>query len=83
MVKAFLGVVVLWMVGLVFMVAHYLFFDKDSYQVQLSTFVSMTGFSSPSLSSDFYEPRLLSEEGVHPTYPHMLPINRMDFVYVR
>ena len=83
MARGILKVFILWIVGVGFIVAHYLFCDRDFNSGQFSSLVTLTGFSSPSFSNAFYEPRLLEEEALHPSYPQMHPINKMDFVYAR
>jgi hypothetical protein len=62
---------------------HYLYTaTHTNIPAVLSAVTELTGLSSPSLSSAFYEPRLLyRQKAENPAYPDMLPINRTDFVY--
>ncbi len=61
---------------------HYMTYDASMRTGRLASLVELTGFSSPSLSVAYYEPRLfLYDEAVNPAYPEMQPINKMDLVY--
>ena len=83
MIKPFMGIVAVlcMMVGITGV--HYLYtVTHTGTPAALSAVTELTGLSSPSLSSAFYEPRLLyRQKAENPAYPDMLPINRTDFVY--
>lgn len=64
-------------------VLHYLFIQYSAPNEKLSALVKLTGITSLSLGSAYYEPRLLGEPAAHPAYPQMQSIDRTDFVYVR
>jgi len=64
-------------------VFHYNHLQCAVNDEKLSALVVLTGFSAPSLSSAYYESRLLNETVIHPAYPQMQIIDRTDFVYVR
>lgn len=83
MVKQFSGLTSLLIVLTGLTIGHYLMFERDVQIEQLSRAIGLTGLSSPSLSTTFYEPRLLGEKVIHPAYPQMQNIDRMDFVYAR
>lgn len=82
MIKEFsiLVSIVLLLTG--FVSAHYLTHHGISSQKTLSTVTKITEISSPSLSVAYYEPRILFyEEALHPAYPQMQTMNKMDLVY--
>jgi hypothetical protein len=61
---------------------HYITYDGRKQESGLSRLTGLTGFSSPSLSVAYYEPRLLlHDETINPAYPQMQPIDKMDLVY--
>ncbi len=82
MIKEFImsASIILLMMSFVFI--HYLLNNFNSSMSSLESIVTITNFSSPSLSVSYYEPRvLLHENMLNPAYPQMQTINKMDFIY--
>lgn len=65
------------------MLVHYRLSAPTQTFEKLTALAALTKIASPSLSSAYYEPRLLSESSSHPAYPQMHSIDRTDFVYAR
>ena len=67
-----------------FVVMHYLLNNTYVTKETLSSVVKITNLSTPSLSSAYYEPRVLFyDNAVNPAYPHMQTINKMDLLYAK
>ncbi len=67
-----------------FVIVHYLFSDSLLTKEKLTSIVKVTNFSSPSLSTAYYEPRVLFyDKAINPAYPQMQTINKMDLLYVK
>lgn len=65
-----------------FVLVHYVTHNGISSQEMLSSVTKLTKLSSPSLSVAYYEPRVLFyEKALHPAYPQMQTMNKMDIVY--
>ena len=77
----FLSVSVLLLLS-VGMLLHYMASDSSAKQQAMRTLVALTGIHTPSLSTAYYEPRVMPYQQIsNPAYPQMQTINRMDFVY--
>lgn len=83
LVREFLLLIGIVSTGVVMVFLHYFTYDRETRYNQLGAITTLTSISSPSLSTSFYEPRLLGENIMHPAYPQMQPIDRMRFVYDR
>ncbi len=84
MIKAFLvGFSILF--GLIlFMMVHYISYERLVPLKKQESIVEMSNIVSPSLSVAYYEPRILFRQSAkNPAYPQMLPINKMEFVYAQ
>lgn len=82
MAKQFLVSVLLLLLLTGSMFLHYAVNNTLTGQQELGVLVGLTGVRTPSLSTAYYEPRVMPYQHVaNPAYPHMQAINRMDFVY--
>jgi len=82
MVKTFFTGILLLLLSVSLAGVHLWYGGAELTQETLSDVTGVTGFSAPSLSVAYYEPRvLLYDEISNPAYPQMQPMNRMDFVY--
>jgi len=74
----------LLVVSLSVVVVDYLRYDRESFVESIESISSLTKISSPSISSSWYEPRLLYlDERENPIYPEMSRVDKMEFVYAQ
>lgn len=81
LIKQFITLVGVLSVVTGMILGHYFLLERTSQKELFSNLVAVTGFASPSLSTAFYEPKVLGEKVGHPASPQMQSLNRMDFVY--
>ncbi|MFT7823512.1 MAG: hypothetical protein ABXS92_02000 [Sulfurimonas sp.] len=82
MIKQFLVSVFLLLILTGGMFLHYAVNKSSAGEQELGVLVGLTGVRTPSLSTAYYEPRIMPFQHVaNPAYPHMQAINRMDIVY--
>ena len=63
---------------------HYILNNTHVSKEILASVVKVTNFSSPSLSTAYYEPRVLFyNDAQNPAYPQMQTINKMDLLYAK
>lgn len=82
MVREFYILMFLLLLTVTALVVHYFSYHTATRFETLRQVTGVTGDASPSLSTAFYEPGRLGVAAVHPAYPEMQTINRLDFVYV-
>lgn len=83
MVKEFMVLMGLVVILVGAMLTHYSISRDSQVYDKLSALTALTKIGSPSISSAYYEPRLLNESSSHSAYPQMPSIDRTDFVYAR
>ena len=84
MIKAFLvGLSILFGFTL-FVMVHYISYERLVPLKKLESIVEMSNIVSPSLSVAYYEPRILfTQRASNPAYPQMAPLNKMEFIYAQ
>lgn len=66
------------------LILHYLLTPVKKTEEALALVTQLSGISAPSLSVNYYEPRLrLYEKAVNPAYPQMQALDSMDFIYAK
>jgi len=84
MVKQFYIVVAFLMISISVVVVDYLRYDRESFGESIEAISSLSKISSPSLSSSWYEPRLLYiDDRTNLIYPEMSRVDKMEFVYAK
>lgn len=88
MIKEFSAVVSILFIFVVMVSLHYIThsnLSSENYQNKFpSELTKVTNISSVSLSVAYYEPRILTFDTVlHPAYPQMQTMNKMDLVYAK
>jgi len=74
----------LLVVSLSVVVVDYLRYDRESFVESIKSISLLTKISSPSMSSSWYESRLLYlDESENPIYPEMSRVDKMEFVYAK
>ena len=60
----------------------YIFWNRRAYMKEAENVVALSKLASPALSVSWYEPRLRRfEMSKNPSYPELLPVDRLNFVY--
>ena len=82
MIKQFFILILFLVVLTGVIAAHYSTFDERKHKEMIGRVSSLAKLSSPSLSTAYYEPRLLIlDKAANPSYPDMPAIDRTDFIY--
>jgi len=82
MIKQFYILIVILSILIISVVWDYMRYDRAYSSRVVSSIGYITGLSSPSLSVSYYEPRVLMlDSSINTTYPQMMTIDRMDFIY--
>jgi hypothetical protein len=78
-------IVVLCLISIISVVlVDYISYDRDSFRDSIDNLSMLTKITSPSLSSNWYEARLLCmDRRKNPIYPEMSSIDKMEFVYAK
>lgn len=84
MLKEFFILISIVLVLASFVIVHYLVNNTIKSKDILASIVKVTNFSTPSLSTTYYEPRVLFyDNAVNPAYPQMYTIDKMDLIYAK
>ncbi len=84
MVKQFYIMVTTMILLSLVIVLDYLNYDRDGFKESIESISALTTMSSLSMSSSWYEPRLLyMDDRSNPIYPEMSRVDKMEFVYAK
>ena len=84
MVRQFYIMLSLMALLLSVVVVDYLSYDRGDFRESIESISALTTISSPSMSSSWYEPRLLyMDDRENPIYPEMCRVDKMGFVYAK
>jgi hypothetical protein len=82
MIKSFLMLVLLYAVALASITAHMVFFKKESHKEKILQTARIVNLPTLSLSTSYMATEIRSYAKVsNPSYPDMMPIDTMSFVY--
>ena len=82
MIRSFYGIVITLVVLMLFMIFHYLSFDRMRVLKSQESLVALTGLDTLALKVEWYEPKIhIFEPSINPSYPELLAIDRFSFVY--
>ena len=84
MLKPFIAAVAILLLMVASVLLHSMLTKREKLTESINSVAAISSVGSLSLSVAYYEPRLfMIEDARNPSYPEMIPINRMDFVYAR
>ena len=84
MFKGFFTLILLYTVALVSIMLHLFFYPKDEHSEKLMEVARITTLPTLSLSSSYMAERIRHyDDSVHLSYPDLLPIDTLDYIYVK
>ncbi len=82
MIKGFLVLALLYTAALTSITAHMLFFKRDSHREKIMQTLSIVNLPTLSLSTSYMAAGIRGyTRPSNPSYPDMMPIDTMSFVY--